>query len=276
MLRQCSPPHACLVYICLYEVKAPFLWVYVGRHELERGGRCADSDYFEERVSALDLEWAPQGDTAVRQAVLSADRTPSQPGSPTSSPPSGGAAVPATVPGAVDVVTFDGGFQLPASLFNRLFPYQQVGVQWLWELHLQRAGGAPYMHAVHTWESLRAQLRAHMSSPHVLAPRCPLVCGVPRAPPPRWGPCRHHGRRDGPRQDHPARLLPGRPALLREAPPGAHRCACHHAAALAARAAHVVPPLPRHQTPQQQHEARSAPAAHALRHCALPLCACAA
>lgn len=170
MLRQCSPPHACLVYTCLYEVKAPFLWMYVGRNELERGGRCADSDYFEERVSALDLEWAPQGDTAVRQAVLSADRTPSQPGSPTSSPPSGGAAVPATVPGAVDVVTFDGGFQLPASLFNRLFPYQQVGVQWLWELHLQRAGGAPYMHAVHTWESLRAQLRAHMSSPHVLAP----------------------------------------------------------------------------------------------------------
>lgn len=39
------------------------------------------------------------------------------------------------------LIHFDGGFQLPASTYDRLFPYQQVGVKWLWELHLQRAGG---------------------------------------------------------------------------------------------------------------------------------------
>ena len=41
------------------------------------------------------------------------------------------------------LVRFNGGFQMPASTYDRLFPYQQVGVKWLWELHLQRAGGAP-------------------------------------------------------------------------------------------------------------------------------------
>eukprot|EP00892_Ulva_mutabilis_P012650 jgi/Ulvmu1/9758/UM055_0098.1 len=97
----------------------------------------ADSDYFKERVAELELEWAPQGDAAVRSAVLSADRPASRPASPARRAPDGDAAAAA----AVDVVTFDGGFQLPASLFSRLFPYQQVGVQWLWELHLQRAGG---------------------------------------------------------------------------------------------------------------------------------------
>lgn len=110
----------------------------IGRADAASAAR-ADSDTFEERVSALDLDWAPQGDAAVRSAVLSADRPASRPASPTgrSSGASAGAGA------AVDVVTFDGGFQLPASLFGRLFPYQQVGVQWLWELHLQRAGGAP-------------------------------------------------------------------------------------------------------------------------------------
>ncbi|GJD06797.1 protein chromatin remodeling 8 [Galdieria sulphuraria] len=38
-------------------------------------------------------------------------------------------------------VCFDGGLRLPADIYDRLFPYQQVGVQWLWELHCQGVGG---------------------------------------------------------------------------------------------------------------------------------------
>lgn len=99
----------------------------------------ADSDYYEERIAEVDLDWAPQGDAAVRSAVLPSDGPASQPASPGGGIPADGMAADA----AVDVVAFDGGFQLPSALFRRLFPYQQVGVQWLWELHQQRAGGAP-------------------------------------------------------------------------------------------------------------------------------------
>lgn len=38
-------------------------------------------------------------------------------------------------------VTLDGGLKIPESVFSKLFDYQKVGVQWLWELHCQRAGG---------------------------------------------------------------------------------------------------------------------------------------
>lgn len=38
-------------------------------------------------------------------------------------------------------VTLDGGLKIPESIFSKLFDYQKVGVQWLWELHCQRAGG---------------------------------------------------------------------------------------------------------------------------------------
>lgn len=38
-------------------------------------------------------------------------------------------------------VVFDGGFRIPGRIYGRLFPYQQTGVKWLWELHNQRAGG---------------------------------------------------------------------------------------------------------------------------------------
>ncbi|CAN6479483.1 unnamed protein product [Victoria cruziana] len=38
-------------------------------------------------------------------------------------------------------VTLEGGLRIPESIFGRLFDYQKVGVQWLWELHCQRAGG---------------------------------------------------------------------------------------------------------------------------------------
>ena len=40
------------------------------------------------------------------------------------------------------VIRMDGGFSMLAATYDRLFPYQQVGVKWMWELHLQRAGGA--------------------------------------------------------------------------------------------------------------------------------------
>lgn len=103
----------------------------------------ADSDYYDERVSALELDWAPQGDAAVRKAVLASDGGAPGPGSPGAAGHGGEEERAADgAGGSMDVVGYDGGFQMPAALFRRLFPYQQVGVQWLWELHLQRAGGA--------------------------------------------------------------------------------------------------------------------------------------
>ncbi|KAK4799690.1 hypothetical protein SAY86_025055 [Trapa natans] len=38
-------------------------------------------------------------------------------------------------------VMLEGGLKIPSSIFYKLFDYQKVGVQWLWELHCQRAGG---------------------------------------------------------------------------------------------------------------------------------------
>ncbi|XP_078715634.1 DNA excision repair protein ERCC-6 isoform X4 [Lampetra fluviatilis] len=38
-------------------------------------------------------------------------------------------------------VEFEGGFKVPASLWQKLYKYQQTGVQWLWELHVKQAGG---------------------------------------------------------------------------------------------------------------------------------------
>ncbi|VAH57066.1 unnamed protein product [Triticum turgidum subsp. durum] len=38
-------------------------------------------------------------------------------------------------------VILEGGLRIPGSVYTQLFDYQKVGVQWLWELHCQRAGG---------------------------------------------------------------------------------------------------------------------------------------
>lgn len=38
-------------------------------------------------------------------------------------------------------VILEGGLRIPGSIYTQLFDYQKVGVQWLWELHCQRAGG---------------------------------------------------------------------------------------------------------------------------------------
>ncbi|XP_028549869.1 DNA excision repair protein CSB isoform X1 [Dendrobium catenatum] len=38
-------------------------------------------------------------------------------------------------------VVLEGGLKIPKSVYKQLFDYQKVGVQWLWELHCQRAGG---------------------------------------------------------------------------------------------------------------------------------------
>lgn len=38
-------------------------------------------------------------------------------------------------------MALEGGLEIPETIFNQLFDYQKVGVQWLWELHCQRAGG---------------------------------------------------------------------------------------------------------------------------------------
>jgi hypothetical protein len=36
---------------------------------------------------------------------------------------------------------YPGGLFIPAWMNNRLFPYQRAGLRWMWELHLQEAGG---------------------------------------------------------------------------------------------------------------------------------------
>ncbi|CAL0299665.1 unnamed protein product [Lupinus luteus] len=38
-------------------------------------------------------------------------------------------------------IILEGGLKIPDKIFEALFDYQKVGVQWLWELHCQRAGG---------------------------------------------------------------------------------------------------------------------------------------
>ncbi|CAM0879426.1 unnamed protein product [Alopecurus aequalis] len=38
-------------------------------------------------------------------------------------------------------VILEGGLRIPGSIYGQLFDYQKVGVQWLWELHCQKAGG---------------------------------------------------------------------------------------------------------------------------------------
>lgn len=121
----------------------------------------ADSDFYEERLEAAKGGVSALGDSAVRHAVLAS--SPSQPSSLANSPPLSpraarpAAAVPGAAPaggaggvesdveggeGEKETVSFDGGLTLPAALYDRLFTYQQVGVQWMWELHMQRTGGA--------------------------------------------------------------------------------------------------------------------------------------
>lgn len=38
-------------------------------------------------------------------------------------------------------VILEGGLKIPGTIYSQLFDYQKVGVQWMWELHCQRAGG---------------------------------------------------------------------------------------------------------------------------------------
>lgn len=38
-------------------------------------------------------------------------------------------------------IILEGGLKIPESISSKLFDYQKVGVQWLWELHCQKAGG---------------------------------------------------------------------------------------------------------------------------------------
>lgn len=44
-------------------------------------------------------------------------------------------------PDETPFVILEGGLKIPENIFSKLFDYQKVGVQWLWELHCQRAGG---------------------------------------------------------------------------------------------------------------------------------------
>jgi len=40
-----------------------------------------------------------------------------------------------------ELVQFEGGYSIPGSLWDKLFPYQKTAVKWLWELHCQNTGG---------------------------------------------------------------------------------------------------------------------------------------
>jgi SNF2 family DNA or RNA helicase len=55
-------------------------------------------------------------------------------------------------PGAV---TFLGGLDIPKWINDRLFGYQRTALRWLWELHLQEAGGI--VGTFHFW-----QMKAHI------------------------------------------------------------------------------------------------------------------
>ena len=41
----------------------------------------------------------------------------------------------------LDYEQLEGGMRVPATLWTRLYHYQKVAVQWLWELHQQDVGG---------------------------------------------------------------------------------------------------------------------------------------
>lgn len=43
--------------------------------------------------------------------------------------------------GSMSCIVLEGGLKIPEAIFGKLFDYQKVGVQWLWELHCQKAGG---------------------------------------------------------------------------------------------------------------------------------------
>lgn len=43
--------------------------------------------------------------------------------------------------GVIEYTELDGGFKLPTKLWNKLYPYQQAGIKWLWELHQNSSGG---------------------------------------------------------------------------------------------------------------------------------------
>ena len=43
--------------------------------------------------------------------------------------------------GHIEYTELENGFKLPTKLWNKLYPYQQAGVRWLWELHQQSTGG---------------------------------------------------------------------------------------------------------------------------------------
>ena len=108
----------------------------------------ADVDGFDMQVEA--------GEGVERDGGVGAGRgTRGGPGGPAGGPaPPAGAPPPAGRPGsyhaggqahaeqdAFQDVTFRGGYRLPGYLWEKLFDYQRTGVKWMWELHMQRAGG---------------------------------------------------------------------------------------------------------------------------------------
>lgn len=43
--------------------------------------------------------------------------------------------------GLIEYTELEGGFRLPTKMWDKLYPYQQAGIKWLWELHQNSVGG---------------------------------------------------------------------------------------------------------------------------------------
>ena len=156
-------------------------------------------------------------------------------------------------------VVFEGGYRLPADVWNRLFDYQRTAVKWMWELHTQRAGGIIGDEMVGAWDGGGGRPRLGsccwglllgwrqwfaICCDRLLKLACIDGCSLPcssqhlchllpnRRPTPPVA--------AGPGQDDPGHRIPGGPAPLGPVPPLPHRLPRHCAAPVAARAACVV------------------------------------
>lgn len=116
-----------------------------------RASRFIHDDYdtwrYEERVDAF------RDHQRAEEAARLAAGSPSNPASPDD-------------PNSSLDVAFDGGFILPAFIWNRLFAYQKTCIKWLWELHAQNVGGI---------------IADEMGLGQTLSMHGPLVVSVPNA-----------------------------------------------------------------------------------------------
>ncbi|GHP06112.1 hypothetical protein PPROV_000485900 [Pycnococcus provasolii] len=90
-----------------------------------------DDEEFDEDDNDIDFEFASKSKNKSKSKSKSSPSSPSSPPSPFL-PPGGG---------ADNITLLDESFSVPKLIWDKLFRYQQTGVQWLCELHAQRSGG---------------------------------------------------------------------------------------------------------------------------------------